>query len=345
MPPKVSIIVPVYKVEPFLEKCAWSIINQTYHNLEIILVDDGSPDQCPQICDELVQKDSRIIVIHQKNKGLPKARRSGYNISSGSYIFFVDSDDYLEKDTIKILVEHALKNKVDIVVAGINNVFNNNKLSIPRLKPGVYNKEKINDLFADNFLFDKKSGVSSYPLFAWGKLIRKDVMDGYFEVSTQFRYWEDIPSTFYLTKKIDSLEVVENNLYNYVIHANQVTKKPIEKIWHFYVDVWNYLDLNDEDGYFTMQLPQRIWKIISLSLSNKIKDENNYTNFKSLFKIISKTPIVKRLLSNKKILELKAPTYKLLHFFLLHNLPKPYYLLVKYDLVNKFKRLIRYQNY
>ena len=94
----ISIIVPVYNVEPYLNKCLDSIVNQTYKKLEIILIDDGSTDNSGLICDEYASKDNRIIVVHQKNKGLSAARNVGLNIAKGDYIAFVDSDDFIEKD-------------------------------------------------------------------------------------------------------------------------------------------------------------------------------------------------------------------------------------------------------
>ena len=93
--PLISVIVPVYKVEPYLDKCVSSIVNQTYTNLEIILVDDGSPDNCPAMCDAWAERDSRIRVIHQKNQGGGAARNAGLDFASGSLIAFVDSDDYI----------------------------------------------------------------------------------------------------------------------------------------------------------------------------------------------------------------------------------------------------------
>lgn len=337
----VSIIVPVYKVEKFLEKCIVSIINQSYPYLEIILVDDGSPDNCPKICDDFAKLDSRIKVIHQDNLGLPKARRSGYEISTGAYIFFVDSDDFIETDCIKILIEHANKSKADIVVAGIKNVSNDGVFIVSRLKPNIYNKKDIYHLLSTNFLFDKEKKVSSYPLYAWGKLIRRELMDGYFDVSTQFRYWEDIPSTFFLIKKTNVLEVVDHNLYNYVIHSNQVTKRPLKDIFHYYVDVWNYLEKTDTDGFLHIQLPQRIWWICMDGINTAIKTNPNYKDFQELFHLIRKTPIVQQKTMNPKILTPQAPTYRILHFFFRNNLAKPYYLLVKLDIINKIKSTLK----
>lgn len=104
---KVSIIVPVYNVENYLDKCIESIVNQTYENLEIILVDDGSPDNCPATCDSWAQKDSRVKVIHKENGGVSSARNAALDIASGDYIGFVDSDDWIEPDMYEILIKNA----------------------------------------------------------------------------------------------------------------------------------------------------------------------------------------------------------------------------------------------
>ena len=99
--PLISVIVPIYKVEKYLNKCVDSIINQTYKNLEIILVDDGSPDSCPDICDKYEKKDNRVKVIHKKNGGLSDARNAGLDIANGEYISFIDSDDEIEASFVE----------------------------------------------------------------------------------------------------------------------------------------------------------------------------------------------------------------------------------------------------
>lgn len=113
--PLISVIVPIYKVEEYLDRCITSIVNQTYKNLEIILVDDGSPDQCPQICDEWKEKDDRIIVIHKGNGGLSDARNAGLDIANGDYIGFVDSDDWISLDMYEKLLYVITEEKSDIV--------------------------------------------------------------------------------------------------------------------------------------------------------------------------------------------------------------------------------------
>lgn len=114
--PVVSIIIPIYNVEKYLEKCIHSILNQTYKNLEIILVDDGSPDRCGEICDQYAKKDGRIIVLHQKNRGLGAARNAGIAIASGKYLLFIDSDDYVDAELAEKTVKLAEDENADIVI-------------------------------------------------------------------------------------------------------------------------------------------------------------------------------------------------------------------------------------
>ena len=104
-----SIIVPIYKVEPYIERCVKSLCGQTYGDVEIILVDDESPDNCPHLCDEYAASDARIKVVHKKNGGLSDARNAGLKIATGDYVIFVDSDDYIEENTCEKLLPFAEK--------------------------------------------------------------------------------------------------------------------------------------------------------------------------------------------------------------------------------------------
>lgn len=121
----VTIIVPIFKVEDYLDRCVESLVDQTYSNIEILLIDDGSPDNCPFMCDEWAKKDSRIKAIHKKNGGLSSARNLGINIASGEYLLFVDSDDYLDTNAVEKL--YAYSNNADIVVAEAT-IYENGKI-------------------------------------------------------------------------------------------------------------------------------------------------------------------------------------------------------------------------
>lgn len=117
--PLISVIIPVYRVESTLDRCVRSVANQTYRNLEIILIDDGSPDGCPDLCDAWARRDGRIRVIHQRNQGLSAARNTGLSHMHGEYVAFVDSDDYVEPGFIELLLAALQRNKVDLAVSAI----------------------------------------------------------------------------------------------------------------------------------------------------------------------------------------------------------------------------------
>lgn len=127
MNPLISVIVPIYNVEKYLARCVDSIVNQTYKNLEIILVDDGSPDLCPQMCDDYAEKDSRIKVVHKKNGGLSDARNAGMAVATGEYISFIDSDDYVSDDFFECLLDVMNKESSDIAECSVVKFYEDNR--------------------------------------------------------------------------------------------------------------------------------------------------------------------------------------------------------------------------
>lgn len=128
----ISVIVPVYKVEKYLDKCVQSILAQTYKDFELILVDDGSPDNCPQLCDEYSKKDKRVRVIHKENGGLSDARNAGTAIAEGDYVTYIDSDDYISEDYLETLWTLINKYKADIAVTGMCTFFEGDKVKLQR---------------------------------------------------------------------------------------------------------------------------------------------------------------------------------------------------------------------
>lgn len=127
MNPLISVIVPIYNVEKYLARCVDSIVNQTYKNLEIILVDDGSPDRCPQMCDDYAEKNSRIKVVHKKNGGLSDARNVGMAVATGEYISFIDSDDYVSDDFFECLLDVMNKENSDIAECSVVKLYEDNR--------------------------------------------------------------------------------------------------------------------------------------------------------------------------------------------------------------------------
>lgn len=155
--PKVSIVVPVYKVEKYLVRCVKSLSNQTLEDIEIILVDDGSPDNCGHMCDEFEKTDSRIKVVHKKNGGLSSARNAGLEVATGETVGFVDSDDDVELTMYEELYETLINNQVDFVMSDYLRIENDNVsyIKITNLREGYFSKEDIKKKFIHNLLWEE----------------------------------------------------------------------------------------------------------------------------------------------------------------------------------------------
>lgn len=146
--PEISIIVPIYKTESYLERCINSILNQSFTDFELILVDDGSPDSCPQICDAWAKKDKRICVIHKENGGLSSARNAGIYITRGNYIGFVDSDDWIAPDMYEMLYNSATKHNADYAAIEMSITKSSHENYIqPEYKERVLNQSSLFELF------------------------------------------------------------------------------------------------------------------------------------------------------------------------------------------------------
>ena len=168
MQEKITVIVPIYKVEKYLNRCVQSITNQTYQNLEIILVDDGSPDECPKMCDEWLKKDQRIKVIHKQNGGLSDARNAGLDVCTGEYITFVDSDDYIDELFIETLYNIAKNNNAQLVACQVKR-FNGEQAQ----KETIENKEQIYDKLT---ALKNTFRTNDYEFItAWGKLYKAEI--------------------------------------------------------------------------------------------------------------------------------------------------------------------------
>ena len=171
----ISVIVPIYNCEKYLKKCIYSILNQTYSNLEIILVDDGSQDSCPQICNEFSRLDDRIRVIHKENGGLSDARNAGLDIAHGGYIGFVDSDDYIASDMYEKLLAALLDNNADIAVCNYLYVDESYK---PMLEKNLFFPVTNEKLDIEGYIKKLVGPSGWYFITAWNKLYRRDIFSG-----------------------------------------------------------------------------------------------------------------------------------------------------------------------
>lgn len=203
----ISIIVPVYKVESYLNKCVESIVNQTYQNLEIILVDDGSPDNCPVMCDDWAAKDGRIKVVHKPNGGLSDARNTGMKVASGDYIAFVDSDDWIEPHYIDYLYQAIQKSSADISACEVREVPDGEE-------PELVSEElpKIQICTPREAIGGLMKGCN-FRAVAWNKLYRAKVLQNeQFEVG---RLHEDEFFSYRILDKASRLAFIDIPLYNY----------------------------------------------------------------------------------------------------------------------------------
>lgn len=215
--PLISVIVPIYNVEQYLEKCIGSIISQTYRELEIILVDDGSQDSCGNICDEYAGKDERIKVIHKENQGLGFARNSGMDIAIGEYIMFVDSDDFLSENAVECLYERLSADKTDMAVGKFAFSYADGHEDDIYCK---WMKDKV--IYSEEALKN-----TQFPVCAWGKLYKK-------EVFSKLRFSnaacaEDLWAYPYVMSEIKNISVVNELIYHYYQRFNSLVYAKTER--------------------------------------------------------------------------------------------------------------------
>lgn len=223
---KISVIIPVYNVENYLCECVESIVGQTYKNLEIILVDDGSTDNSGYLCDEFKKNDSRIIVIHKKNGGLSDARNYGLNNMTGDFVTFVDSDDFLSKYAIEIMYKYASEMNSDLVFTKNAVRFNDGEIAGVASSNDSYDVKLFSKEEILEYTFYQKTNVTGAP----GKLYSKSI----FENGLRFPYgvyFEDLATTYQFIMKSEKVIMVDAPLYAYrmrndgIIHQSFSKKK------------------------------------------------------------------------------------------------------------------------
>ncbi len=210
---QISVIVPIYKVEAYLDKCVRSIVDQTYRELEIILVDDGSPDNCPAMCEAWATKDSRIKVIHKENGGLSDARNAGLAIATGSLVSFIDSDDWLEPEFLQTLYDAMAAQNAQIAECAIHLVDEAGNILRSR---GPEKDELIDKIDALRRLV-MEDGVFQT---VWNKLYRREVIDGI--LFEKGKYNEDDFWTYQIFDRIEKLALVDKPMYNYLQRGGSI---------------------------------------------------------------------------------------------------------------------------
>jgi len=215
---KITIIVPVYQVEPYIRKCVESILGQTYRQIEVILVDDGSPDNCGAICDEYATLDNRITVIHTENRGVYYARNQALDAASGDYLMFVDSDDWIEPDFCETALRLALENNVQMVAFMYNFVFADKNGSITDKRPTVFQEAGYMEASeAVRHLILRDSPIGNY---LWNKLYKRSLFDGV--RFPEDRLLQDQAMVYLMMLRAGRLYVSNAVLYNYLQRTDSI---------------------------------------------------------------------------------------------------------------------------
>ena len=265
----ISIIVPVYNVEKYLKKCVYSILNQSYKNLEVILVNDGSTDNSGKICDELSREDSRINVYHKDNGGLSDARNYGVAKANGEYVGFVDSDDYIDQYMYENLYKAIRKYNTQIAECGITRVYKNNKLR-PHYDGEEYSLVVDREGYLKEYLENRKvygAAVCKLLSIDLAKVLK--FPDG--------KVYEDVFYTLELLKKVDKYTLISGNYYYYYIRGNSITTKT------FSSRDMDYIEIIDKIGEYTLnnytKLKEKLFirqGFAYLSIFNQIIQLNDY---------------------------------------------------------------------
>ena len=216
----ISVIVPVYKVEKYLERCIDSILAQTYQNLEVILVDDESPDSSGLICDRYAKEDERIKVIHKENAGPGMARNAGLDICTGDFIMFVDSDDYLSVDAVQVLYERITMDDSDMAVGKHTDVYEDGR------KDGAFCSWMKDDILKTKDMLRSIRASKCLPLAPWGKLYKRHIFET-IRYNT-FMCGEDLMLYPLILDRCGQISVVDREIYFYFQRSNSLVHQKSE---------------------------------------------------------------------------------------------------------------------
>ena len=222
---EISVIVCIHNIEPYLPKCIDSLLVQSFTNFELILVDNGSPDNCPEICDRYASSDNRIIVIHKENEGLLSARKAGLKMAKGKYIAYVDGDDWVDIFYLDTLHNMAKANDADMVVTGYFKEFDGKIETIRPISPGIFDKNQIGLEILPNAMYNGRfceHGISTY---VWNKLFKKELLDEIlFKVPNKIVMGEDAAITYTYLSIAKKLVISRIPLYYYRQRSDSIIK-------------------------------------------------------------------------------------------------------------------------
>lgn len=287
--PYISIIIPIYRVEQYLNRCITSIQNQTLKNIEIILVDDGSPDNCPILCDEYAKQDSRIKVIHKKNGGLGLARNSGLEIATGKFISFIDSDDFIEFDMLEKLFSKALEENLDTVFCGCK--FYNNGIIKERKEVKTFT-QFIGESAIKNLLLDivgplpnYKSDVK-YMMSVWHAIYSKEIIDKYNIrfCSERELVSEDLIFDIDYIMKARRIGYIPDCLYFYCMNENSLSRTFHSEKYNKYKIFLDEVERKLKEYYTWDEYWLHLYRLKLLYLRSALMNTKNLHNLSEIIK-------------------------------------------------------------
>lgn len=278
-----SIIVPVYNTEKYLKQCIESILEQSFKDFELILVDDGSMDNSPEICDSFAVKDSRVKVIHQKNAGVVKARKTGLVNSKGSYIITVDSDDYVDKKMLEKIYNAILENNCDMVAFGARAVDGKKQEKFSNaLLPGCYGGYKIEEIYKD-FMFIKSKKTLNFGnmLFSlWSKAIKRELLEEFqLQTPEEINKGDDLAVVAPIIYRCKKIIVIDECFYFYRVNPESIMHCFSEKDAFSLKALVTYLKPICQNEY-EINLYMCVTKMFLEHLAGIIKGSSNYSEFK-----------------------------------------------------------------
>ena len=307
-----SLIVSIYKVEKYLSKCIESILAQTYKDFELILVDDGSPDDCPLICDEFALKDSRVKVIHKANGGLISTRKAGLEAAKGDYICFVDGDDFLSVDMLEHYNKILKEQKVDLICCGYTAYFEGVKTETVKQKiiSGFYNKKAIEENFYHKMLSCKP--FFSFYIFpsVWSKCFNKNLAKIVYEkIPNKISLGEDVAATYPAILKAETIYISNYCGYMYRQNLNSMTHSYDKDLYSKIKTLILHLKKieKEENWNSGIQINEYILFLLILAKNNEFKYNSNekYSVKKANIKKYLKDPLFKETLKRVKTDSLK----------------------------------------
>ena len=314
-----SVVVPVYGVEKYIHKCVDSILNQTYKDFELILVDDGSKDNCPKILDEYAEKDSRIKVVHKENGGLVSARKAGVKVATGEYIVSIDGDDWVKENYLEVFADAINDKPADVICSGW--IIANPNENIERkvcVEEGYYNRERLNQKIIPILLSDKNG--NSFPTMHWAKTIKRELLAPIlFAMDDKIIIGEDITCIVPCIYNCNDLYVKGESTYYYRYNPTSLTKN--KKAFDMNGPKMRYQMIESQVNEISADFRAQIYRATVHSLFNTVISQFHRNEkskvIKSDIKQVLQDDYYKNALENSKFSKFE---FRLMKFALKHRL-------------------------